>query len=103
MNTFQNGTFSVIHSNTTADFDNYTYSAVYFNASGTNFIINGTAVNGVAGELFPVIVDGSTTTLEADFLLLGNPKPAGINKTGKIIVTTYQWVDIKTGNILQQS
>jgi hypothetical protein len=39
--TYLTGTFSVIHNTgNTADFDNYVYSAVYFNTNGT-YTING--------------------------------------------------------------
>jgi hypothetical protein len=38
--------------------------------------------------------------LSTDFLLLGNPKPV-LHKTGKISGDTYQYVDIKTGNIIR--
>ncbi len=94
------GTFSVIHSNTTADFNNYVYSAVYFNSSAT-FTINGTSVVGVAGETLDIIVKESNTTLNSGFVLLGNPKPVGLFQTGLITSTggteQYVFVDINTG------
>lgn len=102
MGTYLTGEVSVIHNATTADFDNFVYSAVYFNAAGT-FTINGNAnITGVAGETLEVVVDGSTTVLDGNnFLLLGNPKTKGIFKTGLITTTggteQYQFVNIKTG------
>lgn len=102
MNTLQNGTFSVIHDENNADFTKYMYSAVYFTAAGP-FTINGTSVAGTAGESLPLIVNGDTTTLAAGFLLLGNLKPAGLERTGKISGSTYQFIDIKTGLPIQQS
>ncbi len=102
MGTYLTGEVSVIHNATTADFDNYVYSAVYFNNTGP-FIINGNAsITGVVGETLEVVVDGSTTTLDGNnFLLLGNPKTKGIFKTGLITATgdteQYQFVNIKTG------
>ncbi|MDB4335503.1 hypothetical protein N9994_00405 [bacterium] len=99
MNTFQNGTFSVIHDENNADFANFVYSAVYFTAAGP-FDINGTSVAGTAGQTIPLIVKQTGTTLATGFLLLGNPKPV-LHKTGKISGDTYQYVDIKTGNIIR--
>ena len=99
MNTFQNGTFSVIHNSSTIDFTNFVYSAVYFTAAGP-FNINGTSVAGTAGQSIPLIVKETGTTLASGFLLLGNPKPV-LHKTGKISGDTYQYVDIKTGNIIR--
>lgn len=101
MGTYQNGTFNIISSDTTADFTKYVYSAVYFNSGGT-YVINGISVIGVAGEQLDIIVDEDTTTLAAGFLLLGNVRPS-LPKTGKISGSTYQWVDIKTGLPIQQS
>jgi hypothetical protein len=102
MNTLQNGTFSVIHSSGTTDFTNYMYSAVYCNAT-TSIVVNGTTIACQQGQIIPVIVKSDGTTLTSNFLLLGNPKPAGLEKTGKISGTTYQWIDIKTGLPIQQS
>jgi len=99
MNTFQNGTFSVVHDENNADFTNFVYSAVYFTGAGP-FTINGTSVAGTAGQTLPLIVKGDTTTLASGFLLLGNPKPV-LHETGKISGDTYQYVDIKTGNIIR--
>ena len=62
MNTFQNGTFSVIHDENNADFTNFVYSAVYFTAAGP-FNINGTSVAGTAGQSIPLIVKQTGTTL----------------------------------------
>lgn len=98
--TYLTGTYSVIHTNTTADFDKYVYSAVYFN-SGSTYTINGASVTGVAGKTLDNIIDGSTTTLSAGFLLLGNLKAQGVIPTGLITATggteQYQFVNIKTG------
>jgi hypothetical protein len=102
MNTIQNGTFSVIHSNTTADFTNNMYGAVYCNAT-TSIVVNGTTIACQQGQIIPIIVKSDGTTLSGNFLLLGNPKPAGLEKTGKISGSTYQWIDIKTGLPIQQS
>jgi hypothetical protein len=94
------GTFSVIHSNTTADFDNYVYSAVYFNSNGT-YTINGTSVTGVAGKTLDIIVQESNTTLNSGYILLGNLKAAGLFQTGLITSTggteQYVFVNINTG------
>jgi hypothetical protein len=115
MGTYLTGEVSVIHNGTTADFNNFVYSAIYFNGTGP-FTINGNAgITGVVGETLEVIVDASTTILSANnFLLLGNPKPTEIqsptgllsattttfqNNTG--IVETYQYIDIKTGKPIQ--
>jgi len=99
--TYLTGTYSVIHTNTTADFDNYVYSAVYFNSNGS-YTINGSSVTGVAGKTLDNIIDAPpATTLNTGFLLLGNPKPLGVFQTGLITSTggteQYQFVDIKTG------
>jgi hypothetical protein len=102
MNTLQNGTFSVIHSSGSTDFNTYMYSAVYC-ATSSPITINGELVQCTAGHTIPVIVKSAGTTLSGDFLLLGNPKPAGLDKTGKISGSTYQWIDIKTGLPIQQS
>jgi len=75
MGTYLTGTYSVIHTSGTTDFENFVYSAIYFNAAGT-FNINGTNVIATAdsiGETLDIVVDESTTTLSTDFLLLGNP------------------------------
>lgn len=101
MGTYLTGEVAVIHNATTADFDNFVYSAVFCNVGGT-YTINGASVTLVGGETLEVVVDGSNTTLSNnDFLLLGNPKPAGLFKTGLITATggteQYQFVNIKTG------
>lgn len=115
MGTYLTGEVSVIHNATTADFENFVYSAIYFNGTGP-FTINGNAsITGVVGETLEVIVDGSTTVLSGNnFLLLGNripiqtQSPTGLlsattttfqNNTG--IVETYQYIDIKTGKPIQ--
>ena len=104
MGTYLTGTYSVIHTNTTADFDNFVYSAVYFN-SGATYNINDAGVVGIAGETLDIIVQAPTaTTLDAGFLLLGNAKPVGLFRTGLVTTTggttggeQWQFVNIKTG------
>ena len=100
MGTYLTGTYSVLHTLGTADFDNFVYSAVYFN-SGATYTINGASVTGVAGETLDIIVQETNTTLSTGYLLLGNPKRAGLFKTGLITATggteQYQFVNIKTG------
>ena len=115
MGTYLTGEVSVIHNATTADFDNFAYSAIYFNGTGP-FVINGNAgITGVVGETLEVIVDGDTTTLSGNnFLLLGNPIAPQTKVTTGLIsgttetfqnntgwVETYQYVDINTGNPIQ--
>ena len=102
MNTIQNGTFSVIHSSTTTNFTNNMYGAVYCNATAA-IVVNGTTIACTQGQIIPIIVKDNDTTLSANFLLLGNPKPTGLERTGKISGTTYQFIDIKTGLPTQQS
>jgi hypothetical protein len=53
MGTYLTGTYSVLHTLGTADFDNYVYSAVYFNAGGT-YTINGVLVTGGVGETLDI-------------------------------------------------
>lgn len=101
MGTYLTGTYSVLHTLGTADFDNFVYSAVYFNNTGP-FTINGTSVTGAVGETLDIIVQQSGTTLSADYLLLGNPiAPQTKVKTGLITATggteQYQFVNILTG------
>ena len=100
MGTYLTGTYSVLHTLGTADFDNFVYSAVYFNNTGP-FTINGTSVTGAVGETLDIIVQEDGTTLNAAYLLLGNPKPAGLFKTGLMTTTggteQYQFVNINTG------
>ncbi len=100
MGTYLTETYSVLHTLGTADFDNFVYSAVYFN-SGATYTINGASVTGVAGETLDIIVQETNTTLSTGYLLLGNSKPAGLFKTGLITATggteQYQFVNIKTG------
>lgn len=115
MGTYLTGEVSVIHDETTADFENYAYSAVYFNNGGA-YTINGTSVLGMDGQTLEVVVQAppSTTLSGGDFLLLGNPIAVQTKvKTGLIsgttetfqnntgIVETYQYIDIKTGNPIQ--
>ena len=99
--TYLTGTYSVIHDDITADFDNYVYSAVYFNKTGT-YTINNQSIDGVAGvTLDNIIQPPPATILISGFLLLGNPKPLGVFPTGLITATggteQYQFVNIKTG------
>jgi len=99
--TYLTGTYSVIHTNTTADFDKYVYSAVYFNSNGS-YTINNASVTGVAGKtLDNIIQPPPLTTLNSGFLLLGNLKAQGVFPTGLITATggteQYQFVNIITG------
>jgi hypothetical protein len=102
MGTYLTGTYSVIHTLGTTDFDNFVYSAVYFNTAGP-FNINNTNVVGAIGETLDIIVQAPTaTTLSADFLLLGNPiAPQTKVQTGLISGDSHnevwQFVNIKTG------
>ena len=103
MGTYLTGTYSVIHTNTTADFDNFVYSAVYFNKSLNPYAINGAGVAGVAGETLDIIVQAPPATeLNSGFLLLGNPiAPQTKVQTGLISGDSHnevwQFVNIKTG------
>ena len=102
MGTYLTGTYSVLHTNATADFDNFVYDAVYFN-SGATYNINDAGVVGIAGETLDIIVQAPpATTLSANFLLLGNPiAPQTKVKTGLISGDSHnevwQFVNIKTG------
>jgi len=97
MNTFQNGTFNVIHSSTQVDFTNNVYAAVYCSAT-SSILVNGTTIACSIGETIPIIVKSAGTTLSVDFLLLGNVKPI-LHPTGKLGTgDTYTYVDIRTGN-----
>jgi hypothetical protein len=103
MGTYLTGTYSVIHTSGTTDFDNFVYSAVYFNTGGP-FNINNTNVVGGIGETLDIIVEAPpATTLSTDFLLLGNPiAPQTKVQTGLISGDSHnevwQFVNIKTGN-----
>lgn len=101
MGTYLTGTYSVLHTSGTTDFDNYVYSAVYFNAGGT-YTINGVSVTGAIGETLDIIVQETGTVLDVGYLLLGNPiAPQTKIKTGLISTTggteQYQFVNIITG------
>jgi len=101
MGTYLTGTYSVLHTSGTTDFNNFVYSAVYFNKSGL-YVINGTSVAGIEGETLDIIVKEDGTTLSIGYLLLGNPiAPQTKIKTGLITATggteQYQFVNIKTG------
>ena len=112
--TYLTGEVTVIHTNTQADFENFTYSAIYANLNGT-YTINGTAVIMVAGDTLEVVVEAPpATVLNAGYILLGNPSaPQALYPTGVIsattenfqnnigLVKTYQFVDIKTGGPTQ--
>jgi len=102
MGTYLTGTYSVLHTSGTTDFDNYVYSAVHFMKAGT-YTINGTSVNvTTVNTQIEIIVDANTTTVNDFMLLLGNPiAPQTKVKTGLITATggteQYQFVNIKTG------
>ena len=105
MGTYLTGTYSVIHTNTTADFDNFVYSAIYIVTASVALAINGTTFTPtVAGETIDIIVQEDGTTLNAAYLLLGNAKPVGLFRTGLVTTTggttggeQWQFVNIKTG------
>mgnify|MGYP005819380781 CR=1 FL=1 len=102
MGTYLTGTYSVLHTDATADFDNFVYDAVYF-STGTSMTINGIVVTGVIGETLEITVDGNTSTPIAGVLLLGNPiAPQTKVQTGLISGDSHnevwQFVNIKTGN-----
>jgi len=102
MGTYLTGTYSVLHTLGTADFDNFVYDAVYF-STATTMTINGIVVTGVIGETLEITVDGNTSTPVAGVLLLGNPiAPQTKVQTGLISGDSHnevwQFVNIKTGN-----
>jgi hypothetical protein len=103
MGTYLTGTYSVLHTSGVTDFDNFVYSAVYFNTTGT-YTINGVSVEGVGGETLDIIVQAPpATVLDVRFLLLGNPiAPQTKVQTGLISGDSHnevwQFVNIKTGN-----
>ena len=101
MGTYLTGTYTILHTDTTADFDNFVYDAVYFSTADT-MTINGVAVTGVLGETLSITVDGNTSILNAGVLLLGNPiAPQTKVQTGLISGDSHnevwQFVNIKTG------
>ena len=101
MGTYLTGTYSVLHTSGTTDFNNFVYSAVYFNRDDI-YTINGASVVGVAGETLDIIVKEDGTILDIGYLLLGNAiAPQTKIKTGLITATggteQYQFVNIKTG------
>ena len=120
MNTAIQGTFTVMHYATEANFEDFVYGAyqIVENQSAP-FTINGTTLTApvaaqLEGQVVPLMIDGTTTTPNADLLFYGNPiAPQTKVKTGLIsgtttqfqnntgIVDTYQYVDIKTGNPIQ--
>jgi len=98
------GTFTVMHISTAADFDNFMYGAYVIINNPSSVTINGTTFtpqNEWDGQVIPLLIDGDTTTPDANIMLLGNPKTKGIFKTGLISTTggteQYQFVNIKTG------
>ncbi len=102
MGTYLTGNYTIIHTDVTADFDNFVYDAVYF-SSATTMTINGVVVTGVLGETLEITVDGNTSTPVAGVLLLGNPiAPQTKVQTGLISGDSHnevwQFVNIKTGN-----
>jgi hypothetical protein len=101
MGTYLTGTYSVIHTDTTADFDNFVYDAVYF-STATTMTINGILVTGVVGETLSITVNGNNSTPVGGVLLLGNPiAPQTKVQTGLISGDSHnevwQFVNIKTG------
>lgn len=101
MGTYLTGNYTIIHTDVTADFDNFVYDAVYF-SSATTMTINGVVVTGVLGETLEITVDGNTSTPVSGVLLLGNPiAPQTKVKTGLISGDSHnevwQFVNIKTG------
>ena len=103
MGTYLTGTYSVLHTNATADFDNFVYDAIYFSTSTGPMVVNGNSVSGAIGETLEITLDGNTTTPIAGILLLGNPiAPQTQVKTGLISGDShnevYQFVNINTGN-----
>ena len=101
MGTYLTGTYTILHTNTTADFDNFVYDAVYFSTADT-MTINGVVVTGVLGETLEITVDGNTSTPVGGVLLLGNPiAPQTKVNTGLISGDSHnevwQFVNIKTG------
>jgi len=102
MGTYLTGTYSVLHTDATADFDNFVYDAVYF-STATVMTINGIVVTGALGETLDIIVQAPpSTALDVRFLLLGNPiAPQTKVQTGLISGDSHnevwQFVDIKTG------
>ncbi len=101
MGTYLTGTYSVLHTDATADFDNFVYDAVYF-STATVMTINGIVVTGALGETLELTLDGNTSTPVTGVLLLGNPiAPQTKVQTGLISGDSHnevwQFVDIKTG------
>ena len=102
MGTYLTGTYSVIHTSGTTDFDNFVYSAAYLTKAGT-YTINGTSITTLTPDTqIDIIVDGKTTSVNPFMFLLGNPiAPQTKVKTGLITATggteQYQFVNIKTG------
>ena len=102
MGTYLTGTYSVLHTDATADFDNFVYDAVYFDTA-TSMDINGVTVTGLLGETLEITVDGNTSIPVVGVLLLGNPiAPQTKVQTGLISGDSHnevwQFVNIKTGN-----
>jgi hypothetical protein len=120
MNTAIQGTFTVMHYANEANFEDFVYGAyqIVENTSAP-FTINGTTLTApvaaqLEGQIVPLLIDGSSTTPNADLLFYGNPIASQTKiKTGLISATTetfqnntgtvdtYQYVDINTGNPIQ--
>ena len=101
MGTYLTGTYTILHTNNTYDFDNFVYDAVYFSTT-TQMDINGVTVTGVLGDTLSITVDGNTSTPVGGVLLLGNPiAPQTKVQTGLISGDSHnevwQFVNIKTG------
>ena len=106
------GTFTVMHISTNANFDLFTYGAfvIIDNAAGP-FTINGEVIavpNEWDGQVIPLNICEDGTVLNADLVFLGNPKPAGICMSGDTYSgavaanvnntdITYQFQNIKSG------
>jgi hypothetical protein len=96
MGTYLTGNYTIIHTDVTADFDNFVYDAVYF-SSATTMTINGVVVTGVLGETLEITVDGNTSTPVGGVLLLGNPIAPQTKVSGDSHNEVWQFVNIKTG------
>ena len=95
MNTAIQGTFTVMHYANEANFEDFVYGAyqIVENTSAP-FTINGTTLTApvaaqLEGQIVPLLIDGSSTTPNADLLFYGNPiAPQTKVKTGLISGTT---------------
>ena len=106
------GTFTVMHVSTDANFDQFIYGAyVIIDNAGAPFTINGNTFsppNEWYGQVIPLVICGDTTTPSTDLMLLGNPKPVGVCTSGDTYSgavsanvdntdITYQFQNIKSG------